>query len=405
MALTAVSSLEPPSGRSTPQMVRWRVARGFSGRSAEAYLGSPGGRRPGENGGGVKTWSASSSPHPRIAKLEQEMHDVRQAYAKKLAATELECEAKLREGEDEKEKWYKRQKNDLAECRAACVIMKAMFDSQKLKMNESRRDAEEKFELDRAVHMQEMKRVEEKCKATVDALVADHAKKTKQFEDHIDKAEKEKVQLQNRNALLQDELAQEKDVSRKLRDECEKQKIQVQELNQQVVALKNEDTLASKTARIEELEAELKKTRRVMQKQFEDEANALKRELMDYVKFIVRILPDGWQEQPSYSWVVPKQLRGEAPFSGLLHGNRSPDNRPATSPVVGRPPSRGEKSGLPRVGVGAWNSLPQRSGTDLSDSSQPVAHRNWTTGDVAGAFGHNGRTPRQVPFSSFVQMK
>merc|ERR1712217_327639 len=55
------------------------------------------------------------------------------------------------------------------------------------------------------------------------------------------------------------------------------------------------EELARRKAEIDSLTEELKRTKRLMQEKANAEAEALRKELMEYVKFIVHILPDGWQ--------------------------------------------------------------------------------------------------------------
>merc|ERR1711959_112592 len=57
------------------------------------------------------------------------------------------------------------------------------------------------------------------------------------------------------------------------------------------------DELLKRNAQIEALEAELKRTKKLMHERAHAEADALRRELMEYVKFIVHILPDEWQSK------------------------------------------------------------------------------------------------------------
>lgn len=71
----------------------------------------------------------------------------------------------------------------------------------------------------------------------------------------------------------------------------------MEQLRQRLLEVERADELLKRNSQIEALEAELKRTKKLMHERAHAEADALRRELMEYVKFIVHILPEEWQSK------------------------------------------------------------------------------------------------------------
>lgn len=62
-----------------------------------------------------------------------ELQSLREAYARKIAETELKYEKKLQDVEDEAAKWLQQKKNEVTQIRAGMVVMQALFEQRKRK--------------------------------------------------------------------------------------------------------------------------------------------------------------------------------------------------------------------------------------------------------------------------------
>ncbi|CAK9098430.1 unnamed protein product [Durusdinium trenchii] len=258
-------------------------------------------------------------------------------YAKKVAETELQYDKKLEEAEAEAQRWFKEKKAaEITTLKAGVTIMQAFFEHRKRKFLQQLAEDRATWpscESDNAKHAEnERLRVEmaERGIAAAEAqmvettevstkkgllgiachavsvqvfnmfffnvlqrvaeLEAAQAKELKDL-DALQRETEERAFRAERAVKLGDaEISRLQDVEKSLRFEIEDLRVRLQESERA-------EELHRAKEKAEFLEEELRKTRERMRTQRHLEAEELRRELMDYVKFIVKILPEEWQER------------------------------------------------------------------------------------------------------------
>lgn len=312
--------------------------------------------------------SACQQARSREKQLSNELESLREMYAKKIALTELKCEEALRGEEESRDKWYKKKKSEIKQMQATVAIMNALYKKKRREL------------LDQMKHHQaECDARTAELNEQVEQLKRDHAKelqrRKREFDDRI-----EDLQAQNRQLLhardaseatakqLEEDLNLARTQTSRLSVETERLRNDVTELTKKLNDPARAAELRSKKAMIEELEAELKKTKRIMQEQGTRETLKLRQELMEYTRFIVNNVPD-------CDWF----FRQVEAFSTGQQQMATPDlDRPLSFPgSPGSPvPHRGFCTDRPMSSCSAtppsWRS---RKGAFVSNSPSPT-HRN-----------------------------
>eukprot|EP00913_Durusdinium_trenchii_P019631 g18455.t1 len=191
--------------------------------------------------------------------LELKLQSLHEVYAKKVAETELQYDKKLEEAEAEAQRWFKEKKAEITTLKAGVTIMQAFFEHRKRKFLQQL--AEDRAENER-LRVEMAERGLSNNTPTERAFRAERAVK-----------------------LGDAEISRLQDVEKSLRFEIEDLRVRLQESERA-------EELHRAKEKAEFLEEELRKTRERMRTQRHLEAEELRRELMDYVKFIVKILPE-----------------------------------------------------------------------------------------------------------------
>lgn len=233
--------------------------------------------------------------HQKAKRLEDESASMRQAYARKIANTELKCEDLLRQKEDSCNEWFKERKQDILKMQAACAIMHALFQKK-------RRRIQQLAEDERAMHSRQQQGSEETIRQlkaereeTVRRLTQEFDEKSRDYETRIEDLERANGILEERTENLEGQLGESQAQVRRGQEEIERQRSDIEDLHRRLVMAERTEELARRNAQIESLQEELKKVRKQMMDKRHAEVEALQSELMDYVKFIVHILPEDWR--------------------------------------------------------------------------------------------------------------
>jgi len=324
-AESAATTSSPRARSSRPMAVQWRVAKGwsqsFGGSSSSACRAVPVEQQAATSG-------SISTAQRRTERLEAELQSLREAYSRKISATELRCERQLSEKDDECRQWYNDQKHEIRKMKACVVVMQALFGKKKRSLHEQLSTDRAEFLRKQGQLQEEMVRMEDRCRHELYSA-------KKEFQQKQDNSEIQIIELTGRvesltvqKAEMQDDLVQERQGINSLREDIEKKAQTIQELHRNLADAKQHDQLAAKVKQIEDLESELKRTRRNMQKQNQMENESLRQEVNDYIKFIVHKLPTDWEERRepggSNGYDVPGFIRDKlatspkrpAPFPG-----------------------------------------------------------------------------------------
>lgn len=225
-----------------------------------------------------------------------ELQSLREAYARKIAETELKYEKKLSEVEDEAQKWLQQKKAEVTQIRAGMVVMQALFEQRKRKfitqMEEDKAQNERlRVEMERrmAEAEEEMRVTRLACDKKVTEMEASHAKELKDLDFLQRQTEERAFHAEKQVKMGEDEIARLHETEKSCRFEIEDLRVRLQDAERA-------EELHRVREKVEVLEEELRRTRERMQNRRHNEAEDLRKELMEYVKFIVKILPEEWQE-------------------------------------------------------------------------------------------------------------
>lgn len=260
----------------------------------------------------------------RAKRLEQELSDLREAYARKIANTELRCEEQMREKDEEMRKWYREQRADIDKTKACVVIMHAIF-SRLLKKCTDRKNSD-KDEFDR--HKTHLQSEQERLKQEHGNAMNEMRQKLKEQADTYDREmshlQGQKFSLEETVAKLEERLSTEKALTSKLTETNNKLRLDCDTLSKKLAENEKVEELARKQAHIDSLEEEMRRTREMLEKKAKGEAEALRKELMDYVRFIVRILPDDLRHHVADGAVetLPQELKDK--LNARVPGPHSP---------------------------------------------------------------------------------
>lgn len=290
----------------------------------------------------------------KVKRLEDELQSLREAYSRKIASTELRCEQLLRDKDDTASEWYKEKKYDIAKLTAGVTVMQALFEKKRRRIQGQMQEDKTEFERQKALfeadverlrseHTQALTKCADVLKEKCDHHEAKHARLNEVNSD-----------LQRSAERLEDQLSQSRTQAKRSDEDCEKQRREIEELRRRLVESERTEELARRKVEIESLTEELKRTKRLMQEKANAEAEALRKELMEYVKFIVHILPDGWQAHvPTKGGSedqMPMELRQRLEMRGNLGEAAQHDTMFSTSPRPQLRSQHAKTQPLPPVG-------------------------------------------------------
>lgn len=257
-------------------------------------------------------------------RLRDELENLKTVMARRIAHDESKFDQKILEKDLDCEKWFKSKKQELKQMQAATYIMKSIFEARRLTLKEYMKQKEDEFVQEKFEWEQDLA----KTKIRLRDQEADFQKhldwQTGEWEKRQQNTEDEKDSVQAENRLLQQHLNLKKEECDELHKEKYEQSQALEQLRNRLLHVERADELLKANSQIEALEAELKRTKRTIHERQQAEADSLRRELMEYVKFIVHILPEELQNKVKEQGIMPgMNLSVLAP----------PDSR-------GRPPQR-----------------------------------------------------------------
>lgn len=233
----------------------------------------------------------------RVRRLEEQIQDLREAYAKKIARTELACEQLMREKDDTSSAWYKARKVEIAKLQAGVTIMKAMFEKRRSRYESKMHEELQEFERQKEAFRVSTQQMKDEHRLAMQSFECTVKEQSQAYEKQIEEISKQRAAGEEANRCLEEHVSLLQSSEKKLLEANDALHREVGELRRRVREVERTEELAARNAQIEALEAELRRIKKVTQDKRHAEIEALQKELMEYVKFIVRILPDDWQSQ------------------------------------------------------------------------------------------------------------
>jgi len=231
------------------------------------------------------------------ARLKEEMDSLKAMFARRIAHDESAFEEKITAKDVDCERWFKSKKQDLKKMQAASVIMKCIFDARRKKFMDDLAEERGKFNSQKSLWQQEMAKIRTQLAENENENKKQLDWWTQQWEAKQQQTEQEKEAVQGHNRLLLEQLNDKKLECEEIRKEANEQSQALEQLRARLLHVERADELLKRNSQIEALEAELKRTKKMIGERQQGEADSLRRELMEYVKFIVHILPEEWQSK------------------------------------------------------------------------------------------------------------
>jgi len=275
------------------------------------------------------------------ARLREELQSLRDMYAKHTAYTELKCDKQLREKDQECVEWYKTRKQEIQQLRAAVTVMKALFEKKRgriLIQMEVQQQEVAAIELDLRARIQQTEDQHDteiiSLKGLIDTSASTHV-------SELASAHTAKRDVEGKVARLEDQLEEHRRENERLKETNRQKTQEAQVAKDRLAEVEKNANIDSRDEQIAALESELQTSRRSMKDRWKKEVESLRQELMDYVRFIVHILPDNWTETEAKN-KVPPELRDQ-----LL---KMAGSNPPCSPGSALGESRAKSGQSPRSG-------------------------------------------------------
>eukprot|EP00747_Dinoflagellata_sp_TGD_P165586 gnl/TRDRNA2_/TRDRNA2_187050_c0_seq1.p1 gnl/TRDRNA2_/TRDRNA2_187050_c0~~gnl/TRDRNA2_/TRDRNA2_187050_c0_seq1.p1 ORF type:complete len:363 (+),score=107.63 gnl/TRDRNA2_/TRDRNA2_187050_c0_seq1:55-1143(+) len=250
----------------------------------------------------------------RCRQVEDELESLKEVYARQISNNEQRFERQLRAKEEECNSWFKNKKQEIRSMQSGCMIMHLLFEKRRRKFCAKMEADKEAFDRDRIQFHNDMERLEAEKRAELEQATQDLEQNRRAFEQHVESLHKVNAEAGQRQKELEDRLAEKSAEVDRLIVESRTHEKEIERLKKKLLDAEQAEELAKKNAQIEALEAELRRTKRTMREHAQLEADGLRKELMEYVKFIVHILPEDWQahyQPPELAATRLKELASE----------------------------------------------------------------------------------------------
>lgn len=270
------------------------------------------------------------------SRLQEELQSLRDMYAKHTAYTELKCDRLLREKDHECAEWYKLRKLEIKDLRAGVTVMQALFVKKRRRVLQDMASERASFTMKEKDFEAQVKRLTEQC--------AQEAKKSKEllhsksssFDKDLQEAEAQKAELESKAARLEQQLEASRLENIGLKEQSRQKSQELEQVKSRLAEAQKNANIDNRDQQIQTLEAELQTTRRTLKERWKKEVESLRQELMDYVRFIVHILPENWDETEAAD-KVPPELKEQLSW---MAGSKN------VSPSKARGGPRGKKGGF-----------------------------------------------------------
>mmetsp|Transcript_8165 Transcript_8165/g.18245 ORF Transcript_8165/g.18245 Transcript_8165/m.18245 type:complete len:394 (+) Transcript_8165:100-1281(+) len=228
----------------------------------------------------------------RMRQLEGELQSLRDMYAQKIARTEMKCESLLQEKDQELATWRAENKRNVEQMQATVTIMAAIFNKRRRRAVEKMHEQEEHFKREKLHFEAELAKMKEECRERVQQAEEETLRLKQRYEQKLHENALQISRLQESLATCEAQLRDRTLEAERLRTELTKTKEELVEVQCRLEEVSQADALTRLQNRIDDLEAELVKVKRRAKEKASREAQAFRAELLQYVKFILHLLPE-----------------------------------------------------------------------------------------------------------------
>eukprot|EP00933_Yihiella_yeosuensis_P058441 TRINITY_DN5891_c0_g3_i2.p1 TRINITY_DN5891_c0_g3~~TRINITY_DN5891_c0_g3_i2.p1 ORF type:complete len:383 (-),score=127.80 TRINITY_DN5891_c0_g3_i2:230-1378(-) len=285
-----------------------RLRRGGKGEMASSAAGSSARPAAPQPPAAAKEAAAAAAAAAKVAPgglwhatekrtLEIEIQSLREAYARKLAETEMMCDRLINDKEKDREAWFKSKKVEVAKIRAGVVVMQALFERRRRKFFEQMEQEKEEFAQMEAKLNEDLEQMRSRTIQVAEESELKLLDQQKLYEEKLSSLRADLAESQERALRAEKDLYKSESESKRLAEVDTILRAEIDDLQARLQESEKKEELQLKQEQIDRLEVELRRTKKQMQDRKNAEADALRKELMEYVKFIVRILPEEWRER------------------------------------------------------------------------------------------------------------
>lgn len=243
--------------------------------------------------------------------LSEELKSLKVIFARRIAVDEEKVERQIREKDEECEKWLRSKKEEIEKMRNASVIMKRIFDIRRERFEEREEEQRRVFEEEKREWEIKAERERQELEREKQAALDEQHGLVGRYEDLLKLQERQQVEYQVKAEELERQLDQSRQESELLKEELQEANKHTEEISKKLAEMDKTQTMFASNTREEQLEAELRRLKRQAAKsglkaEAEDEVEALKKEMMEYVHFILKLLPvSGSPGSPKSASMLP----------------------------------------------------------------------------------------------------
>lgn len=240
--------------------------------------------------------------------LCEQLNSLREMYAKRTAHTELECDRLLREKDHECAEWYKKRRLKLQDMKAAAVVMYHFCGLNRKRQLDGMTSEHSKYQSRENGLQRQVEQLKAQREAEANQYKEQLESKHRKHSEELASVRWEAADCESRATRISEQLEEARDEIEKMKEQAHLRSEELDEVKARLSEVEKNAHIDRRDEQIQNLEVELQTTRRSLKERWKREAESLREELMDYVRFIVHILPDNWTETEAAA-MAPTELK------------------------------------------------------------------------------------------------
>lgn len=244
------------------------------------------------------------------ARTHDELESLKAMFARRIARDQVKFEERIRQKDEACESWLKTRTTDIKNMQQTLFIMQHIFRCRKQKFVEQAEERQLELENARQSFEAEAQRLREEVELEKKAIEREKREMIEKYEGLVEDQKRSRREAEERADELEHQLADVRAQVRRLESERDEVLRKEAELKQKLVEVDTNKGLLDgcTTSREEQLEIELRKMRKLAHARTTNDADALKQELDEYARFVVKLIPNA---------AALAQRGGPTPSTGL----------------------------------------------------------------------------------------